>query len=135
MSRKPGAPAAGQAWAPFEAAVLPHVDRLFRLALWFERDRSEAEDLVQEAMRLAGAVFRDGPTLSRSDRATVRCDHVHWCHGYRCSGREPSGPRGYRSREIADHSAVEAVESCGDGLDRPDRAADVVGQRVRKKLM
>ena len=94
MSRKPGAPAAGQAWAPFEAAVLPHVDRLFRLALWFERDRSEAEDLVQEAMRLAGAVFRDGPTLSRSDRATVRCDHVHWCHGYRCSGREPSGPRG-----------------------------------------
>ena len=77
MSRKPGAPAAGQAWAPFEAAVLPHVDRLFRLALWFERDRSEAEDLVQEAMRLAGAVFRAyRPTLSRSVRATVRYDHV-----------------------------------------------------------
>jgi RNA polymerase sigma-70 factor (ECF subfamily) len=37
-------------WAAFEAEALPHVDRLFRLAMWFERDRSEAEDLVQETM-------------------------------------------------------------------------------------
>ena len=37
-------------WRTFEAEVLPHVDRLFRLALWFERDRHEAEDLVQETM-------------------------------------------------------------------------------------
>jgi RNA polymerase sigma-70 factor (ECF subfamily) len=29
---------------------MPHADRLFRLALWFERNRSEAEDLVQETM-------------------------------------------------------------------------------------
>jgi RNA polymerase sigma-70 factor (ECF subfamily) len=32
---------------------LPHVDRLFRLALWFERNRHEAEDLVQETMMQA----------------------------------------------------------------------------------
>lgn len=37
-------------WAIFEAEVLPHVDRLFRLAMWFERDRDEAEDLVQETL-------------------------------------------------------------------------------------
>ena len=37
-------------WAAFEAEVLPHVDRLFRLAMWFERSRPEAEDLVQETM-------------------------------------------------------------------------------------
>jgi RNA polymerase sigma-70 factor (ECF subfamily) len=37
-------------WAIFEAEALPHVDRLFRLAMWFERDRSEAEELVQETM-------------------------------------------------------------------------------------
>src|SRR5947209_1666630 len=37
-------------WATFEAEALPHVDRLFRLAMWFERDRSQAEDLVQETM-------------------------------------------------------------------------------------
>jgi RNA polymerase sigma-70 factor (ECF subfamily) len=47
-TRPPGAAAAG--WQTFEAEALPHVDRLFRLALWFERDRHEAEDLVQETM-------------------------------------------------------------------------------------
>jgi RNA polymerase sigma-70 factor (ECF subfamily) len=41
------------AWAAFEAEALPHADRLFRLAMWFERDRSEAEDLVQETMMQA----------------------------------------------------------------------------------
>jgi RNA polymerase sigma-70 factor (ECF subfamily) len=37
-------------WSTFEVEALPHVDRLFRLAMWFERNRSEAEDLVQETM-------------------------------------------------------------------------------------
>lgn len=35
-------------WATFETEALPHAPRLFRLALWLERDRHEAEDLVQE---------------------------------------------------------------------------------------
>lgn len=37
-------------WAVFEAEALPHADRLFRLAMWFERNRAAAEDAVQEAM-------------------------------------------------------------------------------------
>jgi RNA polymerase sigma-70 factor (ECF subfamily) len=37
-------------WSAFEAEALPHVDRLFRLAMWMERDRQEAEDLVQETL-------------------------------------------------------------------------------------
>jgi len=37
-------------WAVFEAEAMPHVDRLFRLAMWWERDRREAEDLVQDAL-------------------------------------------------------------------------------------
>jgi RNA polymerase sigma-70 factor (ECF subfamily) len=37
-------------WATFEAEALPHVDRLFRLAMWFERSRPEAEDVVQDTM-------------------------------------------------------------------------------------
>lgn len=41
------------AWTAFEAEVLPHLDRLFRLAIWFERDRDEAEDLVQETLAQA----------------------------------------------------------------------------------
>jgi RNA polymerase sigma-70 factor (ECF subfamily) len=39
--------------AAFESEVLPHVERLFRLAMWLERDRSEAEDLVQETLMQA----------------------------------------------------------------------------------
>lgn len=37
-------------WTSFESEVLPHVDRLFRLAMWFERNRTDAEDAVQETM-------------------------------------------------------------------------------------
>ena len=29
---------------------MPHADRLFRLAMWLERDRAAAEDLVQDTM-------------------------------------------------------------------------------------
>ncbi|HEV3059772.1 MAG TPA: sigma-70 family RNA polymerase sigma factor [Vicinamibacterales bacterium] len=53
MAPTPQPAVADQAWASFEAEALPHVDRLFRLAMWFERDRSEAEDLVQETMMQA----------------------------------------------------------------------------------
>jgi len=41
------------AWAGFEAEALPHVDSLFRMAMWFERDRPEAGDLVQETLKQA----------------------------------------------------------------------------------
>lgn len=44
-------------WAAFEAEALPHLDRLFRLAMWFEKDRDEAEDLVQETLKEALASF------------------------------------------------------------------------------
>ena len=38
------------AWSTFEEEVLPHSDRLFRLAMWLERNRADAEDAVQETM-------------------------------------------------------------------------------------
>src|SRR5689334_5655728 len=53
MAQQPTPPADDHAWAAFEAEALPHADRLFRLALWFERNRHEAEDLVQETMMQA----------------------------------------------------------------------------------
>src|SRR5262249_24406010 len=37
-------------WQAFEAEAMPHLDRLFRLAMWLERDRTEAEDVVQETL-------------------------------------------------------------------------------------
>ena len=53
MRQKSATAAADPAWAGFEAEALPHLDRLFRLAMWLERNRSEAEDLVQETMMQA----------------------------------------------------------------------------------
>jgi RNA polymerase sigma-70 factor, ECF subfamily len=47
-----GGDATGQ-WAEFEAVALPHLESLFRLALWLERDRHGAEDLVQETFAQA----------------------------------------------------------------------------------
>jgi RNA polymerase sigma-70 factor (ECF subfamily) len=43
----------GGVWTAFEAEALPHVPRLFRLAMWLERNRTEAEDLVQETLMQA----------------------------------------------------------------------------------
>jgi RNA polymerase sigma-70 factor, ECF subfamily len=37
-------------WADFEAEMLPHLPRLFRIAMLLTRDRARAEDLVQETM-------------------------------------------------------------------------------------
>ena len=53
MAQKRTSAAIDHEWTAFEAEALPHVDRLFRLAMWFERNRSEAEDLVQETMMQA----------------------------------------------------------------------------------
>ena len=39
--------------AAFEGEVLPHADRLFRLAMWFVRNRDDAEDVVQDTMMQA----------------------------------------------------------------------------------
>jgi RNA polymerase sigma-70 factor (ECF subfamily) len=37
----------------FELEVLPHAARLFRLAMWLERNRADAEDVVQDTMMQA----------------------------------------------------------------------------------
>ncbi|MEO7275490.1 MAG: sigma-70 family RNA polymerase sigma factor [Vicinamibacterales bacterium] len=46
----PGSSLGGHPTSSFEEVVLPHVDRLFRLAMWLSRDRTEAEDIVQETL-------------------------------------------------------------------------------------
>ncbi len=37
----------------FEATILPHLDSVFRFAMWLIRDRTEAEDVVQETLTQA----------------------------------------------------------------------------------
>jgi RNA polymerase sigma-70 factor (ECF subfamily) len=48
-----GGEAATSQWTEFETVALPHLESLFRLALWLERDRHGAEDLVQETFAQA----------------------------------------------------------------------------------
>jgi len=73
MVQQPAPPADDHVWAAFETEALPHADRLFRLALWFEGSRQEAEDLVQETMMQALQSFhrfRTGtncPRVARHD--------------------------------------------------------------------
>jgi RNA polymerase sigma-70 factor (ECF subfamily) len=51
MTAHPSAPDAEErTWATFEAIALPHVERLFRLAIWWVRSRPDAEDIVQDTM-------------------------------------------------------------------------------------
>src|SRR6202521_6158288 len=76
-------------WATFEAESLPHVDRLFRLAMWFERNRSEAEDLVQETMMQALQSFhRFQPGTNCRAWLTTILQHVR-SNRRRARGRSP----------------------------------------------
>ena len=40
-------------WAVFEAEALPHLSAVFRVAVWLVKDRTEAEDLVQDTFTQA----------------------------------------------------------------------------------
>src|SRR5689334_8798153 len=42
---------ARQTWRGFETEALPHLGSLFRVAMWFERNRAEAEDLAQDTLK------------------------------------------------------------------------------------
>ena len=85
----PAASDTDSAWAAFEAEALPHVDRLFRLAMWFERNRPEAEDLVQETMMQALRSFhRFQPGTNCRAWLTTILQHVR-SNRRRARGRSP----------------------------------------------
>src|SRR6266849_4872180 len=44
-------------WTAFEAEAMPHAASLFRVALWLTRNRTEAEDLLQETLTEALGSF------------------------------------------------------------------------------
>jgi RNA polymerase sigma-70 factor (ECF subfamily) len=79
-------------WAVFEAEAMPHVDRLFRLAMWFERNRAEAEDLVQETLRQALESFhRFTPGTNCRAWLVSILQHVR-SNRLRAKGRSPIVP-------------------------------------------
>src|ERR1700693_3210358 len=87
-------------WKAFEAEAMPHVDRLFRLAMWLERNRDEAEDLVQETLSQALQSFhRFTPGTNCRAWLVSILQHVH------------SNRRRAQGRVIADSSVEERISS------------------------
>jgi RNA polymerase sigma-70 factor (ECF subfamily) len=77
------------AWNTFEAEAMPHVERLFRLAMWLERNRADAEDLVQETLAEALKSFhRYRPGTNCRAWLTSILQHVR-ANRHRALGRSP----------------------------------------------
>ena len=84
-----GRPEAGSDWGVFEREALPHAEGLFRLALWMVRDRSEAEELVQETLSQALTSFhRYKPGTNCRAWLTTILQHVR-SNRWRAKSREP----------------------------------------------
>jgi RNA polymerase sigma-70 factor (ECF subfamily) len=76
-------------WSRFETEALPHVGSLFRLAMWFERNRDEAEDLVQDTLKQALESFhRYTPGTNCRAWLTSILNHVR-SNRRRAKGRSP----------------------------------------------
>lgn len=50
MAKESRVRAEPRSWSSFEEEALPHAGRLFRHAMWLERNRADAEDAVQETL-------------------------------------------------------------------------------------
>jgi RNA polymerase sigma-70 factor (ECF subfamily) len=101
-------------WLAFEAEAMPHVDRLFRHAMWLERNREEAEDLVQETLTQALQSFhRFTPGTNCRAWLVSILQHVR------------SNRRRARGRVIVDSSIEERVTSTMPFVPPiPDRLTD-----------
>jgi RNA polymerase sigma-70 factor (ECF subfamily) len=85
-------------WETFEAEAMPHVERLFRLAMWLERNRAEAEDLVQETLTRALQSFhRYTPGTNCRAWLTTILQHVRSSRR-RAQGRSPIADGGFEER-------------------------------------
>lgn len=56
-AKSPDSQTVAERWDSFEVEALPHAASLFRIAMWLARNRTEAEDLVQETFVEALASF------------------------------------------------------------------------------
>jgi RNA polymerase sigma-70 factor (ECF subfamily) len=79
-------------WRSFEAEAMPHVDRLFRHAMWLERNRTEAEDLVQETLVQALQSFHRFATGTNCRAWLLSILHHVRANRRRKQGREVADP-------------------------------------------
>jgi RNA polymerase sigma-70 factor (ECF subfamily) len=121
----------------FERDALPYVDQLYRAAMRYTRNRSDAEDLVQDTMMRAYAgfaTFREGTNL----RAWLfRVMSNSWIGNYRTAQRRPhevltdqlTDAQSYASAGLPS-AEVEALARMTDGEVRSALDALPVGQRL-----
>jgi RNA polymerase sigma-70 factor (ECF subfamily) len=91
--------------ADFETTILPHLDSVFRFAMWLIRDRTEAEDIVQDTLTQALQSFhRFQPGTNARAWVLTILRHVR-------SNRLRARRRGPELVEADDHiDAIPAVE-------------------------
>ena len=142
--------------ARFERDAVPLLDVLYGGARRMTRNRSDAEDLVQETMLRAYSHFRQFREDTRLKAWLMRIMHNTWINNYRKSQCRPAEQLsdeiadwqqvawqrhtslGDRSAEIEaleglpDDEIVEAVEALPETLRMVVYYADVVGYRYRE---
>jgi RNA polymerase sigma-70 factor (ECF subfamily) len=122
----------------FERDALPYVDQLYRAAMRYTRNRSDAEDLVQETMLKAYAgfaTFREGTNL----RAWLfRVMSNAWIGNYRAAQRRPdelltdqlTDAQSFASAAGLPSAEVEALAKMSDGEVRTALDTLPEGQRL-----
>ena len=116
--------------ALFESEVLPQVDRLFSAALRYTRDRSDAEDLVQESLVKAFRSlhqYRPGTNLKAW---LYRILHTTYISMYRKAQRRPQESL---QEEIDDFSFYDEVARSGASPEREVLAA-LTADEVKQAL-
>jgi RNA polymerase sigma-70 factor (ECF subfamily) len=127
--------------ARFVRDAIPHLDQLYRAACRYTRNRSDAEDLVQETMTKAYAGFRSFEDGTNVRAWLFRIMTNTWINIYRAAQRRPAEffsehVTDSQMRSYADHSAdglpsaeAEALRAMTD--DEVRRALDALPEALR----
>ncbi|HEV2676073.1 MAG TPA: sigma-70 family RNA polymerase sigma factor [Aliidongia sp.] len=105
---------AAEAAPPFEQIVLPHLDAAYNLARWLVRDRSLAEDIVQDAVLRALRYF---PSFRGGDGRAWLLQIVRNTAYSTLKARRPG-------TEVPVGGGAEDENGEGFGLDVPDPGPD-----------
>jgi RNA polymerase sigma-70 factor, ECF subfamily len=140
--------------ARFERDVIPLLDELYGAARRLTRNRSDAEDLVQDTLLKAYSHFHSFRDGSRLQPWLYRIMHNTWINNYRKSQSRPTehltedvADRMHRDRwhdvagrsaeldvleSMPDRKVVEALEALPEGLRMTIYYADVHGYQYRE---
>jgi RNA polymerase sigma-70 factor (ECF subfamily) len=118
----------------FHLLVLPHLDAAFNLARWLVRNRTDAEDVAQEAMLRAYRFFQG--FHGGDARAWLLQIVRHTCFTWLEKNRPPE-PTAEFDEEMHVTSSVtpEALAIAGDDRDRLARALETLPPRFREVIV